>query len=472
VARRRGTLVTAFTTRYGLLTIQGRPARSENMDNEAATARMEVVQSQWRALERLETLSEADARELHRAVHAAQYAAAMAHVPELKQWSRLSDRKHRVYTSKSDQSRIWRVSQFLSSDDRVLDIGMGDGWTAGVLAQVVQPKAYAGVDLTDGKFDSVREMAEVNGIDASSWYLGVKDLYDLTPEWVQQHNPTILLLLEVLEHVPDPQRALTTIANAIGPDTELLFSVPILGRVESCWGHVSVFDTHRVRQLCENAGLHVHWVEPLYNTWQLLLVSRSSTPRARLAWVPPGPLVDATGARPDAAECNTAVQVIDGDPFFHRASLKLSALAPSAWTTPRSRSRVGRVETGGVRIDAHARSGMLGRAQYAGIAVPIEGLRVLRLEISLPASAGVSRLLVEGRDAAGRRTVLWELTRGIRRRMPKALSTYVLRPGQASGGFRPRYQGDAGATRVVEVAARLRPGGNAALVLRRVAVVQ
>jgi 2-polyprenyl-3-methyl-5-hydroxy-6-metoxy-1,4-benzoquinol methylase len=441
------------------------------MDNEAATARMEVVQSQWRALERLERLSEADARERHRAVDASQYADAMAHLPELKQWSRLPDRNHKVYTSKSDQSRIWRVCQFLSSGDRVLDIGMNHGWTAGVLAQVVRPSAYAGVDLTDGKFDSVREMAEVNGIDASSWYLGVKDLYDLTREWVEQRNPTILLLLEVLEHVPDPQRALTTIANSMGPDTELLFSVPILGRIESCWGHVSVFDTHRVRQLCKNAGLHVHWVEPLYNTWQLLLVSRSSKAPARLAWIPQGPLAHATGARPDAAERNTPVQVIDGDPFFHRASLKVSALAPSAWTTERSRPRLGPFETGGVRTDAHAPRTMHGRAQYAGIAVPIEGLRVLRLEISVPEPAGVSRLLVEGRDAGGRRTVLWELTRGIRGRMPKALSTYVLRPGQASGGFRPRYQGDAGATRVVEVAARLRLGGNAALVLRRVAVV-
>jgi 2-polyprenyl-3-methyl-5-hydroxy-6-metoxy-1,4-benzoquinol methylase len=441
------------------------------MDNEAATARMDVVQSQWRVLERLERLSEADARDLHLATDAAQYAEAMAHLPELKQWSRLPDRNHKVYTSKSDQSRIWRVCQFLSSGDRVLDIGMGHGWTAGVLAQVVRPSAYAGVDLTDGKFDSVREMAEVNGIDASSWYLGVKDLYDLTPEWVEQHNPTILLLLEVLEHVPDPQQALTTIANSMGPDTELLFSVPILGRIESCWGHVSVFDTHRVRQLCKNAGLHVHWVEPLYNTWQLVLVSRSSKTPARLAWVPPVPLVDATGERPDAAEGDTPVQVIDGDPFFHRASLKVSALAPSAWTTARSRPRVCPFETGGVRIDAHAQRTVLGRAQYAGIAVPIEGLRVLRLEISLPEPAGVSRLLVEGRDAAGRRTVLWELTRAIRRRMPKALRTYVLRPGQAYGGFRPLYQGDTGATRVVEVAARLRPGGNAALVLRRVAVV-
>jgi hypothetical protein len=122
-------------------------------------------------------------------------------------------------------------------------------------------------------------------------------------------------------------------------------------------------------------------------------------------------------------------------------------------------------------VDAQGQRGLFGRAHYAGIAVPVEGLRVLRLEISLPKPARVSRLLVEGRDAAGRRTVLWELTRGLRRRMPRAMTTYVLRPGQASGGFRPMDRSDPGATRVVEVVARLRPRTKAALVLRRLAVV-
>lgn len=443
------------------------------MDREAATARRDDTPSQWRIVERLERLSEADARRVYWAAYAAQYKDAIAHLPELKRWSRLPDHSRRVYTSRSDQARVWRVCQFLSSDDRVLDIGMGHGWTAGILAKAVRPAAYAGIDLTGGKFDSVREMAEVNGIDASPWYLGVKDLYDLTPEWVEQRDPTILLLLEVLEHVPDPQRALATIAESIGPDTELLFSVPMVGRIESCWGHLSVFDAQRVRRLCANAGLHVHWVEPLYNTWQLLLVSKSSTPPSRLAWVPPCPLVDVVGLAPDeGGDVETPEGAGDGDPAFQRASLKPSALAPSAWTTPRSRSHVGPFETGGVRLDSQGQRGLFGGDQYAGIAVPVDGLRVLRLEISLPESAGVSRLVVEGRDGDGRRTLLWELRRGLRRRVPKAMSTYVLRPGQASGGFRPLYQSDPGATRVVEVVARLRPRAKVALVLRRVAVVR
>ena len=474
MARGQGALAPVFSTRYVLLDRTARAlAKGGQMDRDATTARRDDVRSQWRVVERLERLPEADARRLHAAAYAAQYDHAIAHLPELKRWSKLPDRNRRVYMSKSDQSRVWRVCQFLSGDDRVLDIGMGHGWTAGILAQAVRPAAYAGIDLTDGKFDSVREMAEVNGLDASSWYLGVKDLYDLTPEWVAQRDPTILLLLEVLEHVPDPQRALATIADSIGPETELLFSVPMLGRIESCWGHVSIFDAHRVRQLCENAGLHVHWVEPLYNTWQLLLVSKSPTPPARLASVPPSPLSDAAGLAPDEDDCDeTPLRASNGDPAFHRASLKPSALAPSAWTTPQSRSQVGPFETGGVRLDAQGQRGLFGGDQYAGIAVPVGGLRVLRLEISLPESAGVSRLLVEGRDGDGRRTLLWELRRGLRRRMRKATTTYVLRPGQASGGFRSLDQSDPGATRVVEVVARLRPRAKAALVVRRVAVVR
>jgi 2-polyprenyl-3-methyl-5-hydroxy-6-metoxy-1,4-benzoquinol methylase len=476
VARAWDVLVAVLSTRYGLLDcMAGQVASTKGwqMDRDATTARRDDVRSQWRVVERLEGLPEADAHKLHASAYAGQYNDAIAHLPELKRWSRLPDRSRRVYKSKSDQSRIWRVCQFLSSDDRVLDIGMGHGWTAGILAQAVQPAAYAGIDLTDGKFDSVREMAEVNGLDASSWYLGVKDLYDLTPEWVAQRDPTILLLLEVLEHVPDPQRALATIADSIGPDTELLFSVPMLGRIESCWGHVSIFDAHRVRQLCENAGLHVHWVEPLYNTWQLLLVSRSSTPPARLAWVPSGPLADVAALASDEdGGGEIPVGASDGDPAFRRASLKPSALAPSAWTTPRSQSQVSPHESGGVRLNAQGQRGLLGNDQYAGIAVPVDGLRVLRLEISIPESAGVSRLLIEGRDDDGRRTVLWELRRGLRRRMPKAMTTHVLRPGQGSGGFRPVDQADPGATRVIEVVARLRPRARAALVLRRMAVVR
>jgi 2-polyprenyl-3-methyl-5-hydroxy-6-metoxy-1,4-benzoquinol methylase len=448
--------------------------RRHPVDLDSAAAHGEGVRSQWRALERLERLPEADARRLHAAEYMAQDSDAVAHVPKLKKWPSLPDRSHRVYTGKSNMCRIWRLCQFLSPDDRILDIGMGHGWTAGVLAHVVRPAAYSGVDLTDDKFASVREMADVNGLDGSSWYLGIKDLYDLTRDWVDQRKPTIVLLLEVLEHVPDSQRALTTIANAIGSDTELLFSVPMLGRIESCWGHVSIFDGQRVRQLCENAGLYVHWVEPLYNTWQFVLVSRSPEPPARLVWLPPSPLSGADVVDSDiaAGTARATLSAATGDPYFHRVSLKPVSLEPSAWATPRSHFQVHPHDTGGVRVVARARRGLFGRQQYAGIAFPVDGLRVLRLEMSLPKPGGVSRLLVEGRDDGGRRTVLWELKRGLTSSLPTKTTTYVLRPGHDSGGFRPVDQTDPGATRVVELVAHVGRRSVTSLVLRRAAYVR
>ncbi len=440
------------------------------MSNDSATDHREVVRSQWRQLEQLEKLTEVEARDLFAAEYTAQHKDAAANLPRLKSWAGLPDRSRRVYQSKADMSRVWRVCQFLSSEDRVLDIGMGHGWTAGVLALTVHPAAYAGIDLTDDKFDSVHEMAKVNGLDAGSWYLGVKDLYDLTAAWIEERNPTILLLLEVLEHVPDPQLALTTIANAIGPETELLFSVPMLGRIESCWGHVSIFDAKRVRQLCQNAGLNVHWIEPLYNTWQLVLVSRSSTPPARVAWVQPGPLAQAIGRLPVGNGAATeGHSPADGDPAFHRASLALSSLAPSTWTT--SHCRVSPHDTGGVRVDAPAAWSPFRRHRSAGVAFRVDGLRVVRLEMSFPQPAGISGLLVEGRDDAGRRTVAWQLHNGLGSDLPATSKTFVLRPGQGFGQFEPADEIDPGATKVVEVVAQLRRSA-ASMVLRRAAYVR
>jgi 2-polyprenyl-3-methyl-5-hydroxy-6-metoxy-1,4-benzoquinol methylase len=441
------------------------------MGQHSMTDHDEVVRSQWRVLERLEKLTEADARKLFAAEYTAQHKDAAAHLPKLKYWQGLPERSHRVYQSKADKSRVWRVCQFLGSDDRVLDIGMGHGWTAGVLAFAVRPAAYSGIDLTDAKFDSVYEMARVNGIDAGSWYLGVKDLYDLTPEWVEERKPTIALLLEVLEHLPDPQLALITIANALGPDTELLFSVPMLGRIESCWGHVSIFDGQRVRELCQNAGLHVHWVEPLYNTWQLLLVSRSSIPPARLAWLPPSPLAQALGRLPtdrdDAAGRHSSA---DGDPTFHRVPLALPSLAESHWTN--CQSQLSPHDTGGVRVDVPTHQGLFRRHRSVGIAFRVDGLRVVRLELSFPRPAGISGLLVEGRNESGQRTVSWQLRKRIGSDLPTTSKTFVLRPGQRSGGFHPADQTAPDSTKVIEVVAQLRRRSAASMVLRRTAVVR
>jgi 2-polyprenyl-3-methyl-5-hydroxy-6-metoxy-1,4-benzoquinol methylase len=433
------------------------------------TLHQEIVTSQWRTIEMLERMSEREARRVAADDFRAQYREARAKLPELKPWPKLAQRSLRVYRNRANQTRVWRVCQLLSSDDRILDIGMGHGWLPGTLAFAVRPQAYAGVDLTDSKFDSVREMAEVNGIDTSRWFLGVKDLYDLTPEWVSQHDPTIVLLLEVLEHLPDPDKALRTIADAISPDTQLLFSVPMLGRVEACWGHVSLFDANRVRRLCRNAGLTVHWVEPVANTWQLLLVSRSSRLPARVTSLARRDRT-ASMVGPDS-HLGPALPP-HGDPAFHPVSLKPDTLATSVWGRGIAEHSISSHDTGGVQLVAKAEAGLPGSKRYVGLAFPVHGSRVVRIELAVPESQGVRRLFVEGRDGNGLRTVRWDFAPTLRWGFEPKGTTYVLRPGQRTAGFSPVDASNPDATRVLEVVVQLKPRARASVVLRRAAYVR
>jgi 2-polyprenyl-3-methyl-5-hydroxy-6-metoxy-1,4-benzoquinol methylase len=420
-------------------------------------------------VERLERLPVRDAQSLLAVDLRQAHRDATAYLPELRPWPKLPKNNLQVYRSSTNQIRVRRVCRFLSGEDRILDIGMGHGWLPGILALAVQPQAYIGVDVSDSKFDSVREMAQVNGIDTSRWCLGVKDLYELDAEWVGQHNPSIVFLLEVLEHLPDAQQALSVIANAISPSTELLFSVPMLGRVEACWGHVSLFDANRVRQLCENAGLTVHWVEPVANTWQFLLVSRSSRRPARVARLAENPPSGVPA--PTRSDARLALPSND-DPTFHRVRLGPDSLATSGWTTPRSERRVTRNSSGGVRLDAVGKDGVLTTKQYAGLAFAVDGLQVLRIELAVPKRTRVARLIVEGRDGRGNRSVCWDLGWLWLRRPLASSKTYVLRPGVATAGFKPIDASDPGTTRVVEIVAQLRRGSKASVVLRRAAYVR
>ncbi|HEX2361422.1 MAG TPA: methyltransferase domain-containing protein [Jiangellaceae bacterium] len=435
-----------------------------------ATRTQDLLSAQWRTVEHYERMSFTRARLVHAADLRADYRSAIAELPTLTPWPKLPDRSRRIYGNRGNMTRVWRVCRFLSSDDRVLDIGIAHGWLPGMIARAVGPRYYAGVDVDASRFDSVWQMAQVNGIDASGWFIGVKNLYDLTADWVTTHDPTIVLLLEVLEHLPDAQLALTTIANAIPPDTELLFSVPMFGRVESCWGHVSLFDADRVRQLCAKAGLVVHWVEPVANTWQLLLVSRSTEPPARLAR-----LLEEYDTRPRrlarARRAATALPA-HGDPSFHAVQLDPDRLAVTRSPQGTLQQEVRADDSGGVRLVATAaREGPLSR-HYAAVAFRVEGLRVLRFEVALPEPGSVSGLVVEGRDEDGRRTVRWTLSPTGRRRIPKTNATYVLRPGRSSAGFRAARARDPDSTRVIEVIARIRPGSTASIILRRVAYVR
>jgi hypothetical protein len=107
-------------------------------------------------------------------------------------------------------------------------------------------------------------------------------VYALERIEVAATGATVVVCCEVLEHLSDPEKALRALADALPDGADLIFSVPLYGRLEAVWGHCTVYDVARLRSMCEAAGLYVHHVEPLANTWNYVVASRGPEPSARV----------------------------------------------------------------------------------------------------------------------------------------------------------------------------------------------
>jgi hypothetical protein len=52
--------------------------------------------------------------------------------------------------------------------------------------------------------------------------------------------------------------------------------------IYNVWGHCTTFDSTRLTEMCEDAGLYVHHVEPVANVWTIVVASRRPEPSSRV----------------------------------------------------------------------------------------------------------------------------------------------------------------------------------------------
>jgi SAM-dependent methyltransferase len=318
-----------------------------------------------------------------------------------------------------------RLLDFVHDGDRVLDIGTGYGYVATMLHRERRLAHYCGVDLAERYLSGVREGMRANGLDAAAMHLELLDLLDLTREFVARHRPSVAIVLEVLEHVRDVDRAFAALGGALGPDTDLLFTVPMNRRIETVWGHASLFDVARVQRLCSGAGLVLHHLEPLHNVWMLGLASASGAVPERLT---------AAAATPAPAP--------PAEPASHyvfrnvatRGERGLASLA------------------GGADGVAAGEDGLTWRGDgAAAMEIDAAAPAVVRIELAVSDPGGVD-LVLTGTGAGGE-LVAWTFGPEALREAPR---TYVLRPGESQDGI--EAQGTAVEARAVT---RLRLGWSA-----------
>lgn len=239
-----------------------------------------TVQAGWQLVGAYERLTAAAARKVFDTELQAWFSYARENVPELKPWGGPSGMAH--FGSDTSKLRFRRTTDFVRPGERVFDVGFGRGHLAGMLLKERELAGYHGIDIVDWHVKAFREMVAANGLEDAEVGLTIGNLYDLTRKDVEATGASLVICCEVLEHVPDAELALRKLADALPEGAELLFSVPLFGRLEPVWGHVSVFDTARLKAMLDGAGLIAHHVEPVGNVWTFVVASRSPEPSQRV----------------------------------------------------------------------------------------------------------------------------------------------------------------------------------------------
>lgn len=319
----------------------------------------------------LERLGPDRSREIladHLAAHAEQ---ARSSLKPLIPWPSQPERVTKVLGDDGNRVRIRRTLDYVMPGDRLLEVGVGFGQVSGLLMRDAGIAAYTGIDIGQHRLDAVHEMAGRNGLAHLPIETALVDLLELDPEWTREREPDLILAEEVLEHVPDAEGALAALARSMGPGRCVLFTVPVLGRIEACWGHLSLFDVARVRRMLADVGLVAQHVEVVYDAWLFVLASASEDVPERVVRL-------ASLARPAPPPPPPAV------PTFVPVALE-AARAVEAEVT--------HSETGAhVRVAGRGRRGR--NPRQGGIAFDIAGDVALRFELRLDGPRNVERMVV------------------------------------------------------------------------------
>jgi len=201
--------------------------------------------------------------------------------------------------------------------------------------------------------------------------------------------------------------------------------------------------------MVQDAGLRGHHVEPLANTWTLLLLSRRSASERALS----------TASRRPSAALPQHVRR-DGFMIDPAAEFTVTGAAPFAVEPQRRSGIVCRV--GGSTAGRFAL-----RSVRGGLAYPVRGLRGLRLELGLVDLSNVRRIYVDG--FAGRKRVARWTWAPARRRVVEPKKTFVLRPAQSTPHFVAAGFTDIERADRIEVVVEVRAGKTATLEICRLA---
>lgn len=340
-----------------------------------------------------------------------------------------------MYESEANVVRYRRVVDFLTEGENVHEVGLGYGFLGTLMLREGRLGRYRGVDIVPLCVERTTQMLGANGL-LDRAQVEEQDLYDLTRADLEGIGASLLVCCEVIEHVPDPETALATLAEALPEGADLLFSIPLVGRLETVWGHGQTFGAARLQRMLAGAGLVPHHVEVLHDTWALILASRTVAPSPRAAAALEG------GARIDPEQFHEPS-------FAAMTNVPVTSLerAESAWTKrvggltiePTARVPGDDENLDGLRMTARAeritKGPGKGWSASAGMAFAVpEGTKGVRFQVGVGDLDDVTSINLELRRD-GERTGLWKWNPADRR-PTSTYPTFLIAPGRGGVNLR------------------------------------
>lgn len=203
------------------------------------------------------------------------------------------DPAHLQELAKLEESYWWHVAKrslafglierFAKPNDLIIEGGVG---AAGNLRQL-QDKGFRvhGLDL----MPEAIEQCHRRGIQKATQH-------DLCQQWpIPAASAKVVLLLDVLEHLPEPVTALRHAADTLDSQGKIILTVPAWPSLYGDWdkrlGHFRRYSTQELRQHIREAGLSLQWISP-WNAFTLpaaflLRTWRRYFPQDRPAEFPP-----------------------------------------------------------------------------------------------------------------------------------------------------------------------------------------
>lgn len=167
--------------------------------------------------------------------------------------------------------RISSVLDWVGDEKKIVDIGGGSGLVAAAAMTEGKNIRYLLTDISESfrKLDFLPKIFKENRklLEGGGFATAFFDVERTDDTVVKDFRPELVLLLEVLEHVPNPEAFLANLRNHLVPGARVVISVPLFGQLELVRGHVNVFTTVQLLGIFERVGLTVLGSKSVANRW-------------------------------------------------------------------------------------------------------------------------------------------------------------------------------------------------------------